>query len=86
MSERCDRCGALVAIGQWPFCPHDKVTSAHMQDDTIPGGARWMHNLGERPLWVETKTELRKVMQERGLEPADRASYNEAAGLELTNV
>ncbi len=22
---RCDRCGAVVVIGEWPFCPHGKA-------------------------------------------------------------
>lgn len=46
------------------------------QDDTLPGGPRLMHNLGDTPMWVETKTELRRIMNDRGLVFAERAAYN----------
>ena len=36
-------------------------------DDTLPGGARWMHNLGDEPVWVETKTQLTAELASRGL-------------------
>lgn len=26
--EQCERCGQVVEIGQWPFCPHGKPTVA----------------------------------------------------------
>lgn len=45
-------------------------------DDTLPGGARWMHNLGDQPVWVETKTQLREEMAKRGLVPAERDTYS----------
>lgn len=45
-------------------------------DDTLPGGARWMHNLGDEPVWVETKTQLRDELAKRGLVQAERNSYN----------
>jgi hypothetical protein len=45
-------------------------------DDTLTGGARWMHNLGDEPVWVETKTELKQIMQERGLVFAEHRQYS----------
>ena len=50
--------------------------TARVQDDTLTGGPRYMHNLGDTPIWVETKTQLKQIMQERGLVPAERSSYN----------
>jgi hypothetical protein len=54
------------------FLPH----GGHVIDDTLPGGARWMHNLGDTPVFVETKTELKGIMAARGLVPAERGTYN----------
>jgi hypothetical protein len=45
-------------------------------DDTLTGGARWMHNLGDVPIFLETKSELKAIMQERGLVFAEHNSYN----------
>jgi hypothetical protein len=45
-------------------------------DDTLTGGARWMHNLGDAAVWVETKTELKQIMQERGLVFAEHRNYS----------
>lgn len=45
-------------------------------DDTLPGGARWMHNLGDRPVWVETKTQFKNELSSRGLVHAPRDRYN----------
>ena len=47
-----------------------------MIDDTLTGGARYVHNLGDHPIWIETKTQMKKEMEKRGLVFADRASYN----------
>lgn len=52
-----------------------RKNSPSVQDDTLTGGARWMHNLGHDPVWVETKTQLRNEMSARGLVPAERNVY-----------
>lgn len=36
-------------------------------DDILPGGARWMHNLGDQPVWVETKSQFDRELASRGL-------------------
>ena len=85
-SYQCASCGgAFDAIVAWDAytvpCPScgasaDRVyTASHVIDDTLPGGARYMHNLGDHPVWVETKTELRKELAKRGLVPAERNAY-----------
>ncbi len=74
---RWDERTVACACGQ----PADRVyraNSASVQDDTLTGGARWMHNLGHEPVWVETKTQLRQEMAARGLVPAERNNYNRA--------
>lgn len=80
MSERatvtCDRCGAAYGVGEDYRCPHGAVGRGGVIDDTLPGGARWMHNLGDHPVWVETKTELRSIAADRGLVQREGNAYN----------
>lgn len=70
----CEKCGATIEIGQYPFCPHG-TGSGQVMDDTLTGGARWMHNLGDRPIWIEKRSELKKLMNERGLVAAESNAY-----------
>ena len=59
--------------------PADRIyggAGSNVIDDTLPGGPRWMHNLGDVPIWVEKKSDLRQLMQARGLVPAERNVYN----------
>lgn len=72
----CEKCHAEIHHGQYPFCPHGEVSNISVIDDTLTGGARWMHNLGDTPVWVETKSELKQIMQARGLEFAERKEYS----------
>ena len=71
----CERCGQAIAEGSWPFCPHERG-AAHVIDDALPGGARYVHNLGDTPVWVETKTQFRQELASRGLEQVERKTYN----------
>ena len=64
----CDQCGAPTVQA---FLGHRNVI-----DDTLTGGARWMHNLGDKPVWIETKTQLKQELAARGLVQAERNSYN----------
>ena len=77
----CEACGHEVFPGDWPFCnkaggPHEKGGSANVIDDTLPGGARWLHNLGDSPVWCETKTQYKQELAVRGLVQAERNTYN----------
>lgn len=78
----CEACGHEVQPGDWPFCskdggPHQRGAAA-VQDDTVTGGARWFHNLGDKPVWIEKRSELQSIMKERGLVHAERNSYNKS--------
>lgn len=35
-----------------------------------------MHNLDDKPIWVETRSQLKAELSKRGLVPAERNSYN----------
>jgi hypothetical protein len=73
----CPKCGGELQIGSWPFCgTGHPLAVPQVRDDTLPGGPRWMHNLGDTPVWVETKSQLAGIMAERGLVFAERARYN----------
>jgi hypothetical protein len=61
----CDRCGALIEIGDWPFCPHGPARVTVISD-SIPGGLV-IENLGPEPVRVYSETERRRIMKERGL-------------------
>lgn len=49
---------------------------ANLIDDTLPGGPRWMDNLGHEPVWVETRTQLKRLLAERGLKLRETNNYN----------
>ncbi len=72
----CETCGAEIHVGSFPFCPHEPVSSANIIDDTLPGGARWMHNLGPEPVFVSTKSEYKAELAQRGLMQVEREHYN----------
>ena len=59
----CAKCGVVMAR-LWTETPATI-------DDTLPGGARWIENLGHDPVWVETKTQLKAELDRRGLELRD---------------
>lgn len=72
----CDVCNKDISIGMYPFCPHEQVSTINVIDDTLTGGPRWMHNLGDSPVWVERRSELKQIMKERGLVNAESKSYS----------
>lgn len=76
MSETiCEKCQKAIHMGEHPFCPHGFGVGAAVIDDTVTGGARWFHNLGDQPIWIESRSELKKIMTERGLVFAERNNY-----------
>lgn len=45
---------------------------ANAIDDQLPGGPQWIENAGHDPLWVETKSDLKKELDKRNLTPLIR--------------
>lgn len=72
----CERCRQPIRIGDFPFCPHGPVGAVHVIDDTLPGGPRYLHNAGDTPVWIETKTQYNQLLAGRGLVQNERKSYN----------
>lgn len=64
--ETCEQCGAELHISDWPWCPHGPYRGDVIQD-TLPGGAQWIENLDTTPVWVESKSQLRREAEQRGL-------------------
>ena len=80
----CDRCGAAVQIGEWPFCPHGlPMAGLGLIDDQLDGVTpqekgrpRWVETLGHEPVWIDgTKSHLRREAEARGYRAVDRHDH-----------
>lgn len=63
-AETCEKCGAVMVIGDFPFCPHGRSTMKVIGDD-IPGGLV-LHNLGPEPVKVYSHSERKRIAEARG--------------------
>jgi hypothetical protein len=66
----CDKCGAIVQIGQFPFCPHEVAHVAAHGDD-IPGG-QVIETICHEPLTFYSKKAIVAAADAHGLRPTDR--------------
>src|SRR5688500_18495853 len=62
----CDKCGAEIVIGAWPFCPHPAGANTVHQDE-IPGG-QWFENGFDTPQKFYSHSAHRKALEARGYE------------------
>ena len=51
---------------------------ANIIDDQLDGGPQWIENLGHDPVWVEDKSQLKRELQKRDLQPAVRSEKTPA--------
>ena len=65
--DLCADCGRSVAIGDWPFCPHGPAHFGVIPDEW-PGG-KVFENLGHDPVTLYSRSELKREMDKRGLQP-----------------
>jgi hypothetical protein len=65
-TDRCDRCGATIRVGEWPFCPHGFGVN-NVVDDTIIGGER-NENVAHEPVTFYSKSEKRRYLREHNLQ------------------
>lgn len=83
----CEQCGREYRVGQWYQCPHDPFVAAVI-DDQLEGGPRRFETLGHDEPYIETKSQLRREMEARGLRhidryvPGDTQLSNWAAGID----
>jgi hypothetical protein len=68
----CDRCGATLLHGDWPFChgdpsAHAKPITGRGADVTWPGG-KTFENLGSEPQTFYSPAEKARYMRNHGIE------------------
>ena len=82
----CDRCGQLVNVGDWPFCPHGSVRYDVIRDE-IPGGFVQEH-FGHEPETFYSWSAMRKRAEVLGLQPFVRKleTVNEAACIDAQTL
>ena len=61
----CDRCGQVLRVGDFPFCPHHQGVAAIEQDE-IPGGVV-VENYGPHPMRFDSHSERKAYMKAHGL-------------------
>lgn len=61
----CEKCGAALAIGDFPFCPHGRYRG-NTESDGIPGGET-LENVGPEPVTFYSRSEKRRYLKEHGL-------------------
>jgi hypothetical protein len=62
----CPTCGATLAVGAWPWCPHEQGAYG-VQPNDIPGGET-LHNVAADPVTFYSRSEKRRYLKEHGLE------------------
>lgn len=68
----CDKCGAPLQVGEWPWCPHGFPSAGlAVIDDTVIGG-RWCETIGHEPFFYTSKKQLQDEATRRGLVNVDR--------------
>lgn len=63
----CERCGAELAIGMYPFCPHGEPITGRGADVTWPGG-RTFENLADQPVTFYSPAEKARYLKAHNLE------------------
>lgn len=67
MTDTCEKCGAVVSVSDWPFCPHGTRGAYSNIPDDVPGGFVAENGFTE-PRRFYSHSEHRRALAERGLE------------------
>ena len=70
MTDTCEKCGKEIQVSEWPFCPHgfpERPGGTAMIGDELIGGARMFENLGPEPVYIDSRTTLKRELAARGL-------------------
>jgi hypothetical protein len=62
----CDRCGAALTVGAWPFCPHERGSFTNVPDD-VPGGFV-VENAWREPRTFYSQSEYIRALAADGME------------------
>jgi hypothetical protein len=65
VTDTCEKCGAEIQVGAWPYCPHGAPRGSIIRDE-IPGGLT-ITNMGHEPVTVYSWSERNRIMKARGL-------------------
>lgn len=68
MTDICEKCGAEIRVGSFPFCPHGDTKLATIPDD-VPGGF-WRENGFESPRWFPSHSAHRAALKAEGCQIA----------------
>ncbi len=64
----CTTCGHVLAISEWPFCPHGVPLSViGIIDDQLEGGPRRFETMGHDAPFISSKSQWRREVAARGL-------------------
>jgi hypothetical protein len=65
----CEKCGHEMQVSDWPWCPHQRSLTGTTGaiDDTFVGG-RVYENLGHEPVYIESRSHLKRELAARGLQ------------------
>lgn len=71
----CDRCFQPDDQGEHGvgLCPYEpRKAAAGVIDDQIPGGPRMFENLSKNPIYIETRSQLKRECEKNGVKPLVR--------------
>jgi hypothetical protein len=80
MTDTCEKCGAEIRVGDFPFCPHGRASLAVEQDSII--GGQWFENGFSEPRFFESKKAHLEALDAEGNMLAPRYVENDKV---LTN-
>lgn len=73
MSEvKCDKCGEVLEVGEWPFCPHG--FGANWTEKTYPFTTKAFNG---QELEVTSRAHEKALMQQYGVRKRDDAAWIE---------
>lgn len=73
MVDICEKCGAELSIGSWPFCPHPKDTNL-WTEKTYPFTTKAFNG---KPVEVTSRAHEKALMQQYGVRKRDDAAWVE---------
>lgn len=71
--EKCEKCGATLSVGAWPFCPHPGGVSL-VTEKTYPFVTK---NFNGQPIEVTSRAHEKALMQQYGVTKRDDVAWVE---------
>ncbi len=64
---KCDKCDKVLAIGDYPFCPHGRGTGVVVGDECDVYAQHGLCNADGTPRHYTSKAEMKREAEKRGL-------------------